>query len=467
VLDGHEVFVSASAGIALYPIDGADPDTLIKNADTAMYRAKEAGRNTYRFFKAEMNARALERLSMEGSLRRALERNEFLLHYQPKVALNTGRITGVEALLRWQHPERGLVSPANFIPILEDNGMIVPVGAWVLDEACRQLKVWMAEGTPVVPVSVNLSGRQLQQRDLARSVERVLLERDVDPRLIELEITESVLMSNAEQAGEILRKLKKFGIRVSVDDFGTGYSSLGYLKSFPLDALKIDRSFVNDITTNPDDAMITSAVISLAHSLRLKVIAEGVETEAQLAMLAAKGCDEMQGYYYAKPMMPADCALLLRAPRELQVAARSAEGPTLLLVDDDPAILSLMSRMLRHEGYRILTAESGQQALNLLAANQVGVVIADQRMPNMSGVELLRRVKGLYPDIVRVVMSAQVDVDTVTEAINQGAVYKVLAKPWDDDVLRATLKDAFAQRSRKPGKHMRAVVTELRRPESA
>ena len=290
----------------------------------------------------------------------------------------------------------------------------------------------------------------------------------MDPRLIELEITESVLMKNAAQAGDILRTLKKSGVRISVDDFGTGYSSLGYLKSFPLDALKIDRSFVRDITSDPDDAMITSAVISLAHSLRLRVVAEGVETEAQLAMLAAKGCDEMQGYYYARPMPAADCGLFIREPRQLHIAARAAEGAhTLLLVDDDPAILSLMNRMLCHEGFRILTAESGEQALNLLASNSVGVVIADQRMPNMSGVELLSRVRGLYPDTVRMVMSAQVDVDTVTEAINQGAVYRVLAKPWDDAVLRATVKDALAQKAqqdtrRKPGKHIRAVPTPTR-----
>jgi len=371
----------------------------------------------------------------------------------------------LEALLRWQHPERGLVPPNSFISILEDNGLIVPVGAWVIAEACRQIKAWAADGTPTIPIAVNLSARQLQKRDFARSVEHILREYAVDPRLIELEITESVLMQNAEHAVELLHQLKKFGIRLSVDDFGTGYSSLNYLKKFPLDALKIDRSFVRDITTDPDDAMITTAVINLAHSLRLKVIAEGVETEAQLAMLAAKGCDEMQGYHFARPMAAIDCGVLLRERRQLQIAARAGDGvQTLLLVDDDPAILSLMNRMLRHEGFRILTAESGDQALNLLASNQVGVVIADQRMPHMTGVELLGRVKGLYPNTVRIVMSAQVDVDTVTEAINQGSVYRVLAKPWEDDVLRATIRDAFAQSAlqeseRKPGKQLRAVVT--------
>jgi diguanylate cyclase (GGDEF)-like protein/PAS domain S-box-containing protein len=465
LLDGHELFVSGSAGVTLYPNDGEDPDTLIKNADSAMYRAKEAGRNTYQFFKSEMNERALERMSMETSLRRALERGEFLLHYQPKAAVSTGALTGLEALLRWQHPERGLVPPNSFISLLEDNGLIVPVGAWVIAEACRQIKAWAAEGTPTIPIAVNLSVRQLQKRDFARSVENILQEYAIDPRLIELEITESVLMQNAEQAVELLHRLKKFGIRLSVDDFGTGYSSLNYLKKFPLDALKIDRSFVRDITTDPDDAMITTAVITLAHSLRLKVIAEGVETEGQLAMLAAKGCDEMQGYYFARPMAAMDCGMLLREHRQLQIATRTGDGvQTLLLVDDDPAILSLMNRMLRHEGLRILTAESGEQALNLLASHQVGVVIADQRMPHMTGVELLGRVKGLYPDTVRVVMSAQVDVDTVTEAINQGSVYRVLAKPWEDDVLRDTIRDAFAQRAlqdgeRKPGVQLRAVVT--------
>lgn len=445
-IEGQELFVTASAGVTLFPLDSEDPDGLIKNADVAMYRAKELGRNTFQFFTAEMNARAMERMSMEGHLRRALERGEFLLHYQPKVNLASGDITGLEALLRWQHPELGLVSPARFIPILEDNGQIIQVGERVLEEACSQLKRWAADKSlPVVPVAVNLSGRQLQLKDIGTGLMRIVSVSSVNPRLIELEITESVLMRDPARISGMLRNLQQFGMRISVDDFGTGYSSLNYLKSFPLDTLKIDRSFIQDIVTDPDDAMITRAVISMAHSLRLKVVAEGVETRAQLSLLAAAGCDEMQGFYFSRPLPADECAVLMRERRRLLLAQQGGVGePTLLIVDDDPRMLILFETVLRHEGFRILGAQSADQALELLAMNDVSVVLSDQHMPGMTGVELLRRIKGLYPDTVRIVMSGLMDLDTVTDAINQGAVYKVLAKSADNDQLRASLKEAFA-----------------------
>jgi diguanylate cyclase (GGDEF)-like protein/PAS domain S-box-containing protein len=446
-IETREVFVTASAGVTLYPDDGEDADVLLKNADVAMYRAKELGRNAYQFFKAEMNARALERMSMEGHLRRALDRGEFRLHYQPKVDLASGEVTGLEVLLRWQHPESGLVQPARFVPILEENGLIVPVGEWVLQEACRQVAAWGAQGEfPIVPVAVNLSGRQLQSRDIGRSLQRIIAAADVTPSLVELEITETVLMRDPERSGGILRSLRDFGVRLSVDDFGTGYSSLNYLKSFPLDALKIDRSFVRDIISDPDDAMITRAVISMAHSLRLKVVAEGVETPAQLAVLAAAGCDEMQGFHFSKPLPAGDCAALLREHRRLSIPGRdpSAE-PTLLIVDDDPPALELAVRQLRGEGYRILTAGSGDAALELLATRAVDVVMSDQRMPGMPGVELLRRVKGLYPGVVRILVSSEIDADTATEAVNKGAVFKVFAKSADAGQLRAGLREAFGR----------------------
>jgi diguanylate cyclase (GGDEF)-like protein len=306
ILDGREVFVNASAGVSLFPSDSEDPDALLKYADAAMYRAKELGRGNYQFYKSEMNARSLERLSLEGHLRRALERNEFLLHYQPKIDLASGNITGVEALLRWIHPELGLVSPASFVPILEDNGLIVQVGEWVLGEACRQIKAWSADGAAKgIPVAVNLSGRQLQQADLDRCIERIVSDAGVDPRLIELEITESMLMRNPEQAIGILRYLKSLGMCLAMDDFGTGYSSLSYLKRFPVDRLKIDGEFVRDIASDPDDAAIAHSIIAMGHSLELTVIAEGVETAEQLAFLRKAGCDEAQGYYFSRPV-PAD-----------------------------------------------------------------------------------------------------------------------------------------------------------------
>jgi diguanylate cyclase (GGDEF)-like protein/PAS domain S-box-containing protein len=319
-LDGRELFVTASAGITLSPADGADPDTLIKNADTAMYRAKEMGRTNYQFYKSEMNARSLERMSLDSHLRRALERNEFVLHYQPKVDLTTGRITGLEALLRWQHAEFGLVAPGRFIPILEDNGLVVQVGEWVLSEVCRQLDVWSSDKLQALSVSLNLSGRQLQQKGLESSIKRIVSETSADPRLLELEITESVLMRNPEHAARILREVKDIGMRLSVDDFGTGYSSLSYLKSFPLDALKIDRSFVKDLVSGSDDAAIVQAIVALAKSLNLRTVAEGVEDTAQFALLKALGCDEYQGYYFARPLPPDQLTKLLRERTSSQAA---------------------------------------------------------------------------------------------------------------------------------------------------
>jgi diguanylate cyclase (GGDEF)-like protein/PAS domain S-box-containing protein len=317
-LEGADFYVTSSIGVTLYPDDSVEQEVLIKNADAAMYRAKELGRNTYQFYKAEMNARALEVLSLESSLRRALDRDEFVLYYQPKAGIAEGGIVGVEALLRWRHPDRGLLTPADFMPVLEETGLIVPVGDWVLKAVCRQVKAWQRAGVRVVPVAVNLSPREFAAKDLKKTIMRVLGEHGVDPALIELEITEGSLMVNTEEVVGTLESLGRLGIGISIDDFGTGYSSLSYLKRFPLDALKIDRSFVKDITTDADDATITRAVISMAHSLGLKVIAEGVETEAQLAFLAGHACDEVQGYYFAKPLPAEECAVWLRERRSLR-----------------------------------------------------------------------------------------------------------------------------------------------------
>ncbi len=325
-LEGAEIFVTASIGITLYPEDSTEQDALIKNADTAMYKAKEAGRNGYQFYTPEMNARGLALLNLEGSLRRALERDEFLLHYQPKASIASGEITGFEALMRWRHPERGLVPPAEFIPVLEETGLIVSTGAWVLNAVCTQIKQWENAGVKPVPVAVNLSARQFLMPDLGPTIKRILEERRVDPRLIELEITESSLMVNPGEAARTLEYLKSLGVRLSIDDFGTGYSSLSYLKRFPLDALKVDHSFVRDVMTNPDDATITRAVISMAHSLGLKVIAEGVENESQLAFLAEYGCNEIQGYYFARPMPAEECAMWLTEGRSLKRLAQLAAG---------------------------------------------------------------------------------------------------------------------------------------------
>jgi EAL domain-containing protein (putative c-di-GMP-specific phosphodiesterase class I) len=277
-----------------------------------MYLAKENGRNNYQYFTAALNARAVERLSLESALRGALERRELSLHYQPQINLASGAIIGVEALLRWRHPVLGWVAPDRFIPVAEDSGLIVPIGEWVLQEACRQVRAWQAAGLAPLLMAVNVSGVQFRQADLAETVRDILAEHGLTAASLELEVTESVLMKSADSTVEILHKFREMGVRLAIDDFGTGYSSLSYLKRFPIDKLKIDRSFVSDITTDPDDAAIASAIIAMAHRLRLKVIAEGVETPGHLRFLFQEGCDEAQGYHYSKPLPPDDLERLMR-----------------------------------------------------------------------------------------------------------------------------------------------------------
>ena len=321
VLDGHEVLVTTSLGIAVYP--SSNGESLIADADSAMYSAKELGQNTFRFYTPEMNAQALERLDMESKLRRALDQEEFLLYYQPQVDLTTGMIVGTEALLRWQHPELGLVSPGKFIPVLEDIGMIGLVGEWVLRTACRQGKAWQRDGFPPLRMAVNISARQFDKPDLIDIVAGVLRETGLDPHCLELELTESLLMQDIHANSRLLDELKTSveGLQISIDDFGTGYSSLYYLKTLPIDVLKIDQSFIRDITIHPDDAAITTAIINLAHSIGLKVIAEGVETEGQLAYLREKVCDEVQGYYLSHPLPANEFTRLLERGGSLMDAA--------------------------------------------------------------------------------------------------------------------------------------------------
>jgi diguanylate cyclase (GGDEF)-like protein/PAS domain S-box-containing protein len=311
-IDQHDLYVTTSIGISVYPDDGLDAETLIKNADTAMYQAKENGRQSYQFFKPAMNVRAVERQSIEESLRRALERKEFALHYQPKVNLRTGEITGAEALMRWTHPTRGLVPPAQFIPVAEDCGLILPIGRWGLREACKQARGWMDAGLPLGTMAVNISAMEFRDEHFLDGVFAILKDTGLDPRFLELELTETVLMKRAEASEAILKALREIGVRVAVDDFGTGYSSLSYLRKFPIDALKIDQSFVRQLTTVPDETAIVTAIISMGRSLKLRVIAEGVETHQQLEFLQAHLCDEAQGYYFSRPVAAQQFAKLLR-----------------------------------------------------------------------------------------------------------------------------------------------------------
>ncbi len=311
-LEGRELFLSASIGISLYPLDGSDAETLVKNADVAMYRAKEQGRDNYQLYRAELHLRALKRMTLESQLRAAVGRDEFRIHYQPIVDLATSRIVAAEALVRWQHPDRGLVLPAEFISVAEETGLILPIGAWVLRTACQEAQSWVGRGLPAVRISINLSARQFQQEDFVRQVKGVLTETGLDPSRLELEITESVAMDNGDHTVTMLKRMQDLGVRLTIDDFGTGYSSLSYLKRFPLHALKIDRSFVQDIASDARNAAVAQAIVALGHGLDIDVIAEGVETEEQRTLLQAQGCQALQGYLFSRPLPPERFGALLR-----------------------------------------------------------------------------------------------------------------------------------------------------------
>jgi diguanylate cyclase (GGDEF)-like protein len=323
-VDGREFFVTLSMGISVFPVDGKDAITLIRNADSALNCVKQRGGNGYQCYTQEMNARALEILELGNALRHAMERDELALHYQPQLEIETGRIVGMEALIHWCHPERGMVSPAEFIPLAEESGLIVPIGEWILRTACAQTRTWLDAGLPRLRVAVNISARQFRSPDLPQTIESILHETGLDPHDLELEITESVAMQDVELAIATLRKLKQIGVGLSIDDFGTGYSSLSYLKRFPIDRLKVDQSFVRNLTTDASDAAIVRAVITLGRSLKLKVIAEGVETKWQLEVLRRYRCDEMQGFLFSRPVPAAEFAQLVIDNRCLNVTHHAA-----------------------------------------------------------------------------------------------------------------------------------------------
>jgi diguanylate cyclase (GGDEF)-like protein len=311
---GHEVYVSGSVGVSLFPDDGGDATQLMRNADTALYQAKAQGRNTYRFYTEALTRAANDRLSLEARLRRGFERGELLLYYQPQVSIEDGRILGVEALLRWQSAEDGFITPDRFIPLAEETRLILPIGDWVLHTACAQLRSWIDEGCEPVRVAVNISSRQFEQKDLASSVRTALEQSGLPPELLELEITESAIMAQGEQAVEAIRELKALGVSIALDDFGTGYSSLAYLKRFAIDTLKIDRSFVRDIPEDRNDQAIAATIIAMARTLGIQVLAEGVETPEQLAFLCSHGCHAWQGFLFSRPVPAKD--LVARLPRQ-------------------------------------------------------------------------------------------------------------------------------------------------------
>ncbi|APW38071.1 hypothetical protein RD110_13430 [Rhodoferax koreense] len=445
-IDGHEIYVTCSIGIAMAPGDGDLPDTLVRRANAALHQAKRLGRNQACIYAGAPHDDDPERLALETALRHALRDEQLDLHYQPQLDLRHGRIVGVEALLRWQHPKLGRIAPDRFIPIAEETGMIVAIGDWVLCRAIEQAAAWQRAGLPPLRMAVNLSARQLLQPELARRIEGLLDTAGLDPRLFGVEVTESMLIGNFDQAVQHLQALRTLGVEVSLDDFGTGYSSLSYLRRLPVDVVKIDRSLVPDVTALAEDVSITRAIITMAHQLQMKVLAEGVESEGQAVLLAANQCDQMQGYWFSAALPAAAVETMLRDGRQIDPALlnRRSRQRTLLVVDDEENIVAALRRLLRAEGWLVLSASSAEQALQLLARHEVDVILSDQRMPGMTGVELLRRARQLYPDTIRLVLSGYTELQSITDAINEGAIYKFLAKPWDDEQLRAHLREAFA-----------------------
>jgi diguanylate cyclase (GGDEF)-like protein len=466
----HDLHVTVSTGISTFPPEADDFEVLLRNAATAAHRAHAQGGNQEQFYLPQMNASARRTLRLQGELVRALADQQFVLHYQPKVHAVRGHITGFEALLRWSHPERGLVPPDEFIPVLEDTGLIVEVGEWVIAAVCREIAGWMRRGLAMCPVAINLSARQFQQKDLTTYIRTALATTGVAPDLLEVELTESVLMRDAAEITGAIAALKACGVRLAIDDFGTGYSSLGYLRRFPVDALKIDRTFIADIPESREDAAIAQAIIRLGHTLHFKVIAEGVETEAQRSFLALHGCDEIQGYFVCTPVPAAQITDILTGKQVLQrpVSAADSGERSLLLVDTDENVLAALKRLLRPDGYRIFAEGDAQKACEVLRAHRIGVIVADQRIAGGTGIDFLRRVKELYPDTVRVVLTGYTDLDAVSEAVNEGALYRFVTKPWDDDCLRAHIADAFRhyalmQETRRAHEDLRAEVEALTR----
>jgi PAS domain S-box-containing protein/diguanylate cyclase (GGDEF)-like protein len=449
--DGQELHLEASIGITIFPDDGDDFDALVRGAEVAMRRTPAGYMERCHFYTPQLDREANERFWLEGALRKAMERNEFFLHYQPQADLRTGKIIGLEALLRWRHPEAGMIAPGRFIGLAEETGLILPIGKWVLRKACEQACAWQKMGLPGLPVAVNLSARQFTN-GIAETVREILDETGLEPGLLELELTESVSMHDPENTIGILRTLKEMGVSLSIDDFGTGYSNLNYLKRFPVDKLKLDQSFVRDLTSDADDLSIARAVISMAHSLRLKVIAEGVETKGQLALLAQNGCNEIQGYLLSKPVDATTCTGLLRDRQMLTLGRLERERyeRTVLLVDRDLRADAPLARWLSGQGYKVHVANDAGQAFELLAIAEIGVVLCDHGLAGLGCAEFLSRVGQLYPAIIRIMASGRGEAPPENEAVPADDMVRRLERPWSDAALATLLDEAVRQFESRP-----------------
>jgi diguanylate cyclase (GGDEF)-like protein len=445
LLNGQSLHASASIGIALYPQDSSDAATLLLQAGQARDRARDQGGARYQFFSEELNRRTLERIGTESALRLALARDELQLLYQPLADLQSGAVASLEALVRWQHPVHGLLAAHHFIPLAEEAGMTDAIGAWVLRRACRDLRAWTEGLARPLTVAINISPSQFRAPPLAATVAAALAEHGLAPSVLMLEITETALQHAGADGDANLAALKALGLNLTLDDFGTGQSSLSSLKRFPFDAVKIDRAFIRNVVSDSGDAALCKTIISMAHHLGMKVVAEGVETEGQCDFLRRNMCDMIQGYFFAPALAPDGIDTLLRDARVLPPHLLRMQKPQrrLLLVDDEQNIVSALKRLLRQDQYQIYTANSGQQGLDVLAEHAVDVIVSDQRMPGMLGADFLRKARQLYPETIRIMLSGYTELQSVTDAVNEGAIYKFLTKPWEDELLRGHIAEAF------------------------
>lgn len=448
VVDCHELQISASAGIALTELYDEPPLQLLRHADMAMSEAKKHGRNTYQWFDPQLDNATVRALKLRNALQAGIEHKQFTLYYQPQFNLANNEIVGCEALVRWQHPSMGLISPIDFISLAETTGQIVALGRWILQRACKdfaELQPHMAEGASV---SVNISAIQLVREEFVNEVERALQAAGLDASRLVLEMTESVLVDHPQIVSTRLQQLEQLGVKVALDDFGTGYSSLSYLKDLAVSWVKIDRSFITDVIHHRKNAAITEGIIAMAHHLGLGVLAEGVETAAQRDYLRRATCDAMQGFLLAKPMSKQDAIDFMSSYCADRVAPSDGQAATILIVDDEENVLKSLRRLLARDGYHILTASSAAQAFESLAQHSVRVVLSDQRMPQMLGVDFLSHVRSMYPTTARIVLTAYQDEEMLAKAVNEGGVFRCLTKPWDDDKLRQAVRTAVATAER-------------------
>ena len=453
----REIVVTSSVGIALYPDDATDSEALIRSADTAMYRAKERGRDQYELYSPAMSESALAKLELESRLRKALERGELELHYHPLIRMSDHSVFGVEALMRWRSPDYGYIPPHRFIEAAEVSGIIVEIGEWALTEACRQVARWQIEHKRELTVSVNLSARQFRQPDLVLKVQRALAAAQLAPSSLELEITESNVMDDAEQTLAILRGLKSIGVRIAIDDFGTGYSSLSYLQRFPVDTLKLDQSFISHADRAEEGAII-KGIISIAHGLGMKVIAEGVENEQQLQFLRNNYCDVVQGYLFTEPLHPAEFANFLRQHRELvggsapswQSARTESSGSIrrALVIDDDPGVRGLVQRVLQRAKFVVDVAHDGEEGLDCLRKQKYAAVFLDLMMPKVDGYEVIETLKKESPGMLKRVVVMTAVAPHAMERLSGEPIARVLPKPFDISQVVASANDvALMQRA--------------------